>query len=331
MAIINTTNQPLISLYFCGGTGYNLGKKFTEIVANNEILKETVKIQYLDTSTGNNHEYNNEENTIVLGSGQGSGKVRGENASEIMESMTSTLHTFKPGIFNIGIGGASGGSGSTIMNCLSAALAERGIDMINVLVGSRASASEIKNTNKTFLSLANTVSVTGRPAVVHYRENNAKTTRADVDANILNNLTLMCLLFSGKDDKMDISDLRHLLNYPTVTNYPAAIVGFDLFVDKIELDKHEVMIAAASLGAPGSDLTVEPVPEYQTAGFIDEDVTSVFKDTGVMHWCVLGNTFTPLMKSLEQRVAEFDEAAKAVKLDSFVKAPVSDIKKTLVI
>lgn len=331
MAIAIPEDKPMIHIYACGGTGYNIGYQLLNAVRENPILRSTVTVTFLDTSTANDHELNTPENTMILGSGNGSGKIRGENAGAIMDSMTAALHKHKPGLFNIAIGSASGGTGSTIMNCLTGAMLERGIIMPNFIVGSRDSGSEIKNTNKTFQSFANMASLHGRPVLVHYRENSAENTKEKINNIIGNNVLLTCLLFSGKDDKMDVSDINNFLNYPAVTNFPASIVGFDLFRDAPSLAMHEVMLTVASLGTTGADTSVTPTPEYQAAGRISSEVSNIFKDTSAMHWVTLGNTFGPMMKDLAVKSKEFDDAAKAIKLETFVSQPPASAASALVI
>lgn len=330
MAITPPTDKTLIKIYACGGTGYNLGKQLQQAFNETELLVDLVDIVYMDTSDANNHELNNSENTVVFGSGKGSGKIRGENGPAIAEGMTASLHKHKPGVFNITLGGASGGSGSSIINCLTGELMSRGLVPINFLVGSLASATEIKNSDKTFKSFANLVNAHKKPVLVNYRENSRSTPKETVDRIVINNCLLTCLLLAGKDDKMDIADLLNFLNYPSVTNFPASLAGFDVFGGNPTMEPHEVLLAAATLGAPGTDTTLDAQVEYQAAGILPKELAGMLKDNPLMNWCILGNSFGPMMKDLSARTQAFDEAAKAVRLESFATTTPTDTASAVV-
>jgi len=56
---------------------------------------------------------------------------------------------------------------------------------------------------------------------------------------------------------------------------------------------------------------VEPKPEYQVAGHIDNDNIDIFTNNGVIHWAVMGNSFGPMMKELQEQVKIFEERASA--------------------
>lgn len=329
MAITAPIDKTLIQIYACGGTGYNLAKQLQQEINQSDLLNDLVNIVYMDTSDANNHELNTHENTIVFGSGKGSGKIRGENTTAIQEGMAAALLKHKPGVFNIVLAGASGGSGSTVMNVLNGELMTRGQVAVNFTVGSMASAAEIKNTDKTFRTFANMVKVHKKPVLLNYRENSRTMTKETVDRIVINNCLLTCLLFAGRDDKMDIADLTHFLNYPTVTNFPASLVGFDIFAGEPTIENHEVLLTAATLGTTGSDTHLDHPTEYQTAGVLPDELSGFLKENKVMNWVTLGNSFGPIMKDLATRCKAFDEAAAAVKLESF--ASIDDIDGTAAI
>lgn len=310
MAFTSPSDKNLITIYAAGGSGYNLAKDFLERFKNTSFIKDVVQVYFVDTSTSNNNNYNTEDNTIVLGSGEGSGKKRAKNASEIRDEMPTLFRKFKPGVFNILLGGASGGSGSTIINEMFRELAIRKANTVSMLVGSRASRSEIENTDKTFQSFARLANRYEYPAVVHYRENTPGSTRSVVNANLVTNLSLLCLILSGRDDKMDISDLSHFVNYPEVTSFTPGVVGLEVFTGKLNLKPHEVLYSVATLAIKDQNTDVDPLPEYQVAGYIQDEFSDVFGDVHSIHWSTLGNSFGPIMRSLTEQVEIFKEQSK---------------------
>lgn len=320
MTIAVPTNMPLIAIYFCGGTGYNLGAKFMASIQNNSILQETTKVYFVDTSTSNNKPFNTPENTAVLGSGQGSGSFRGENAKPIREYMSQLLKDFKPGVFNILVGSASGGSGSTIINEIHRELTIREQNVVNLLTGTRSSMANTKNLHKTLQSFALVTERTARPTLINLRLQEPGETRDNVDAMILNNLVLLSLLFSGKDDKMDITDLSHLLNYPKVTSYKESVVGLEMFIDTVMPAKNETVYAVGTLARGGSVTDIDPPPHYQVVGFVDESIADIFKGVSVIHWAVIGNCFNTLMKNLQETVDTYEKEAREHRTQSLASS-----------
>ena len=167
MAITLPTDKPLISIYACGGTGYNLAAQFTRQFGDLELIRQCVKIYFVDTSDSNQNEFLSPENTRVIGSGIGSGKKRAKNAEDIRDAIPTTLRAFQPGVFNVLLGGSSGGSGSTIINELFRELAIRKESCLSFLAGSRSSRTEIENSDKCFTSFARMSKRYEVPALVH--------------------------------------------------------------------------------------------------------------------------------------------------------------------
>ncbi len=309
MTIAIPTDRPLISVYFCGGTGFNLGSRVYDSMKNNP----AIKCYFLDTSTSNNKEINTQENTMILGSGQGSGSSRGENAKSIRDRIPSVLKEFRPGVFNILVGSASGGSGSTIMNEMHRELSIRELNSVSVMTGTRSSMTNIRNMHNTFQSYALVTKNYKRPSLVNLRIQEPGESRDRVDALVLNNLTLLTLLFSGKDDKLDITDLSHLINYPKVTGFAPAVASLELFINTVEIEKNETIYAVGTIARVGAVTDITPAPQYQPVGFIpsESDLMDVFSDIDVLHWAVVGNSFDGLMQELKTSVEEFDEQSKA--------------------
>lgn len=311
MTIAIPSDKPLIAIYACGGTGYNLAAKFIDKFMGSELISDRTKVYFVDTSISNNSQHNTDDNTMVVGSGVGSGKKRAVNAEEIRDSLSGVFQSFKPGVFNILLGGASGGSGSTIVNEMFRAFAMREQNVLSMLVGSRSSRTEIENMEKTFTSFARLAKRYEKPALVHYRENTSTAPRSSVDSNMINDLGVLCLFLSGHDDKMDVTDIHHLFEYQKITGFQPNVTSFELFIDKFDPKPHEVVYAVGTLAREDVSTDVEPRPEYQVAGFVRKDNDEVMGPFQVIHWAVLGNSFSPLMTDLTKSVKSFQDQAKA--------------------
>lgn len=330
MTIAIPQDRPLIAIYFCGGTGFNNGERFLAASKDNQILAETTACYFVDTSTSNHKAINTEQNTMVVGSGKGSGAMRKENAESIRQVVPQILKNFKPGVFNIMVGSASGGSGSTLINELHRELIIRGMNAAAVMSGVRSTRTNIENMHKVFQSFGLVTKKYQMPSLVNLRVQAPGETREKVDAMMLNNLLLLSLFLSGRDDKMDITDLTHLFNYPKVTGFAPAVVSLDLFINKLELEKNETLYAAGTIARPGTVTDITPAPQYQPVGFIDPSLDEIFTDIEVLHWAILGNSFDTLTKELKTAVAAFEEESAAHRVVDLA-ADVEDIDDDIVV
>lgn len=304
-------NQTLINIYACGGTGYRIASQFLEMTKDNVLLKDLLKIHFVDTSTSNDTGHNTEENTYVIGDGKGSGKKRSLNANEIIAAVPAVLQKHRPGVFNILVGSASGGTGSRIINELQKNLANRKELFVMFMTGSQSSVLDITNTNNTLTSAYRMAKSTGVPALMQYRQATRETSYAAICDQITGNLAFLCLLLSGNDDKMDISDLTHVIRYNLVTSYAPSLVGFELYLDTVKVPSHSTVYAAAVLGKPGEPTTLDITPEYHVGGNLTGPAAEVASEVKTMTWAVLGNHFAPLMNSLNEQVIAFKREAEA--------------------
>lgn len=308
-----------ISIYFCGGAGMNIGDLFIQATKDNPIIRECVKTHFIDTSRANNRAVHSEEvNTLIVGEQNGSGKRRDLNYNGIKESVPEILHKFQPGTFNIIVHSAGGGSGSTIANVLTAQLHDDDQSVVSFCIGSTDSKKEAQNTLQTLLSYEQISKNKNKPVVVHYKENTQETPRAEVDLKVVSNLSLMCLMFACVAEKIDVSDLTHFLNYPTVTDFAPALVGIELFTDNPMLTNGEHVYSVTTLASADTSTVFTPLPEYQSAGFLTGELSTIFGDVKLMHWVVLGGTLTDAVTRIRDLLDNFKSAAKAHKPVSYL-------------
>lgn len=324
MTIAVPTDKPLIAIYACGGTGYNIANKYISRFSKAPELEDRVKVYFVDTSISNNNEHNDDSNTMVLGTGIGSGKKRGSNAEEIREAMPAVMQTLRAGVFNIILAGGSGGSGSTIANEMFRIMAMRDMNVVNFLVGSRASRTEIENLDKTFTTFTRVAKRYNKPALINYHENRAGVSRGELDNLVVSDLGTLSLFLSGHDDKIDITDIHHLFNYHKVTSFQPNVVGFQVFVDKFDPKPFEVVYSVGSLARMDESTDVDPAPEYQVAGYLQGDNEKMLGSFKYFHWAVLGNSFGNLIDDLQKRVKAFSEQAKAHAQDNLDRHATED-------
>ena len=321
----NLRQQPQVAIYACGGTGLNLGEQFSRIISENPILKNTVRVYYVDTSTANHREAHTPENTKVIGTKEGSGKRRDKNYDHLKECVPEILHSFQPGKFNIMLAGLSGGSGSVIQGVLLSELLAKSIPAMTVAVGSGDSEREVLNLNQSFLSFASVARTRQKPVVVNYTENGTAGSRGEVDRRVLDNLTNFCLMFSGVAEEIDYSDIAHFLDYSQTTKFPVGLVALEIYKkSEIKLRDGESLFGVTTLATRDTPTTLTPRPPYQSTGFISDDQVGCFGDFDILHFAILGGAYDQLIQRNKTNLAEFDEAAKAYRpvqhLDSSIDA-----------
>lgn len=311
-------NGPQIALYFCGGAGMNLGDMFAKSIKDNTILQDKVALYFIDTSAANQHAVNTGDNTLILGEQKGSGKIRAKNYSMIKDAVPEIMHKFEPGAFNILVSSTSGGSGATIQGVLLSEMLGKDIPVVNVSIGSMDSEREVENTHRTFLSYESIVKARKKPVCVFYRQNSERNTRGAVDGKVLSALTMLSLMFSCVADKIDDSDLRHFLNYPLVTRFPATVAGLDFFNDALTPLADETVFTVTTLGTADVSTTVTPTPPYQSTGFLSSAHAQMFADIKVLHWAVMGGSYDELIKDAAGKIEEYESAASAYRTTSHV-------------
>lgn len=310
--------SPQIALYFCGGAGMNIGNMFSQSIKDNAILQDKVRMYFIDTSAANQHPVNNDDNTLILGEQKGSGKIRAKNYTMIKDSVPEIMHKFEPGAFNILVSSTSGGSGATIQGVLLSEMLGKDIPVVNVSIGSMDSEREVENTHRAFLSYEAIVKARKKPVCVFYRQNSEKNTRGAVDGKVLSALTLLSLMFSCVADKIDDSDLRHFLNYPLVTRFPATVAGLDFFTENLTPLKDETLFTVTTLGTADVSTTVTPTPPYQSTGFLTTAHAQMFADVKVLHWAVMGGSYDELIREAAGKIDEYESAASAYRATTHV-------------
>lgn len=299
---------PQIAIYNCGGTGLNLGSQFQEIIASSEILSNSVVQYFVDTSRANHREIHTDENTMVIGSGEGSGKKRDENIDSLKQCVPDILHRFQPGHFNIVVGGSAGGSGSVIQGVLLSTLLKEH-PALAIVAGSVDSAAEIRNSKQSFKTFQSIAKTRGTPAVIHYRENGRHGTRGQVDKDLISSLTLVCLMLSCTAEKIDHADLRHFLNYPKVTTFPPTLAALEIYPAKYAAPSSATTFAVTTLADYNTPTAVEPTPPYQSAGFLADSQAELLMGAGVVHYAVLGNFFNEIIANINERFDDLEATA----------------------
>jgi hypothetical protein len=222
---------------------------------------------YIDTSQSNlKHRDVDSDRVHVFAGKDGGGQIRSNTHSTVAPRMDAVLSKMKPGLFNIVVCSASGGTGAVAAQAIVYELMQEKKMVLMIVVGSTESKQTVENTLKTIGSLEQMAAKkVNKPVAVHYLENSAISKRASVDENVIGALSLLVGLFSGQHDELDSEDLRTWLSHPSL-GQRVVDIQFGNSADTYAACTSPLSVA--TLAKPGADTSLSPIPAYQAVGFV---------------------------------------------------------------
>ena len=298
-----------IRLYGCGGCGINLVSPF----ATGELGRgfSSTEVGLIDTSTSNytdKHKENNVPFYLATDEGEGSGKVRRDNAETINDNVRQALQKLPPAGFNIVVFSASGGSGSVIGPLLMRELLSRGVPAIAIVVGSSESSITALNSLNTLKSLAAIGDTLDKPTIISYHHNSAETKRSQVDAVCKATIHAMSALCSQQNDELDQRDVQNWAFYNHSTSVEAQLSLLEV-CDSVDVAKQiEAPISVASLltdkDAPAPDL----MPEYSCIGYRVEGLEDGLSE---VHYIISVDGISELIKYRQEEVDGYNRSTES--------------------
>lgn len=309
------TKKGSVTLYSCGGCGINIAKQLEKFRGHKEFGLADINVVYIDTSRSNGKGLP-EEHTWLFEGMDGSGKVRAENYQEIAKHARLILQKHTPGNLAIVLSSASGGSGSVIAPTLVSELIGGEVPVIAIAVGSTDSALEIQNTLNTLKSYEGVAQKREFPVVMSYFQNSKENGRAVVNEAVTEVITTLMAVFSGMNTELDSQDLKNLLNYPRVTKFKEPrLVGLSRLLNDQTKNIDDVttgnVIGMVSLLKEDTELNIDFIPDYQTIGYLDKNVSDNLKALAPITLVTLANTPQVVAKDISARLAALEKAQKA--------------------
>lgn len=297
-----------VRLYGCGGAGTNLVKGFYDIAITPELADITVCM--LDTSLSNIGRNVDPANYFVIPDVDGSGKIRKENYAEISSMIKQIPLQFKPEDLNIVVMSGSGGSGSVFGPLLVGELLASNANVIAVVVGSYESLIAAENTYKTLLSIDSISKKNKIPAVTAFYNNKDNSLRKDVDAQVVETISLLSILASRRHREMDTADVHSWLRYDRTTTVPAQLALLDI-TDKLdEVRNIAYPVSIATLVKDGESTAIGSIgADYQATGY--SDPKGPIAEFGELHFVIGVNDVQSLLAEAAAKVAELTERKNA--------------------
>ena len=266
-----------INIYFCGGMGCNLGAKYLRFRGKANPGFAKLNPYFIDTSssdldveTSPDFFYHiTDENGCPL---DGSGSLRIANRDYVGPQVPLILSKFQPSQnLNIVVHSTGGGSGSVIGPKIVSELMTQGLPVILLLVGGNESAIRATNTLNTLNTYENFARTRNRPLAMVYRQNSGNNIAAvneDLDAYI----SVLGMVFSGQNRRVDSADLRNLLNYTTVSTHHPELTTLNLSFGEFIAPERTVAVTQLVLD-DGNQPTYFSTPcDYNVHGYVHDAV-----------------------------------------------------------
>lgn len=296
-------NPGKIRIFGCGGCGINLAKillaqKGLEGMAD-------LDVSLIDTSYSNVTDKDQDKFFLISEEGEGSGKVRRDNAGTISDNIRSCLMTHEAAGFNVVIFSASGGSGSVIGPLLMKELLDREIPVIGIVVGSSESSITATNTLNTIKSLSALGQQCDKPMVISYTHNSRDVKRSEVDEIATATALSLAVLNSQRNDELDQRDVRNWVFYNHGTSVNAQLSILEVCRTEDAAKKVGAPISVASLLTDKDAPAPEIYPEYSCIGYHDGPILGQIDE---VHYLISVNGIGDLVKMREEDVAKFQES-----------------------
>jgi hypothetical protein len=285
-------NKVKTRIYFCGGTGLNIGSQFSMVHPD---------CSFVDTSRSNLSDNISPTDLFITEGTDGAGADRRYILPIVEPQIPSVLERFQPGDFNVVVFSAAGGSGSVIGPLLMRDLLTAGEAAVAVVIGADDSTTILTNTINTIKSLESMSIRAKAPLAMMYQENVNGVPFAEVDAVVLQALDAMVLLTNQNNDRLDTKDVSNWVQFHKL--HPIAPQLCTLYVEFSRQDAAAILepIAVASLFNDADKVSAFGNPYSRTVGIV-RDTHAMPADQ--LHFVINTVGVDETMKSLEERRTE---------------------------
>lgn len=303
-----------ILLVGTGGAGINIASMMETFRNHSEAGLATVDTVYVDTSRANLKPGLPEDKIYIAKSGEntdGSGKERKQNAEVIMKHTKDIFQKHKPGYVTVLVSSLSGGSGAVIAASLANELLARGDLVIVIGIGVADSGAEIRNTKQSLATFEGLVKANKKSLVVAYFENSKDTPASKVDAEVIELITAISLIFSRQNEGLDTRDLYNFINIDALTSHKAQVVGLELYAGNLVKEEHTTTVTVASAVVDNDNRGIDFILPYTTYGVMPSNLDVALTAKEQVHLVTKAYPFNDIQRRLNGHLEEMEKAANA--------------------
>lgn len=146
------------------------------------------------------------------------------------------------------------------------------------------------------------------PIVMAYYQNLSSTHRKEVNKYIVVLLEALRCLFSGQHHGLDSKDLYHWLRFDKVSDYPSQLSCLTMVGGEEDHIKrvYGKAISVATLAVDGESIEYPETVDYQTEGYITEDLSKKIQSK-TTHFVISDGMFDRVIKELQDRIKVIDD------------------------
>lgn len=237
--------KPKLMIYNAGGTGANLAQRILNIPSVPGLPPTELIIA--DTSDSNIYANHEDVNVYLVEGMHGGGKDRKAVHEKTRDNIVAgILKKYEPGTFNIVTCSITGATGSTIGPELAVEILKRNLPVVILLVGSKASGTEVENGFDCLLDLYR-YSRANLPIIYRYYQNNEthadgkydtespvsifRAPKSEVDRQIAADIGSIAMLISEQHPGLDRRDIYKFFRFDASTEVPSGMAELRIYND----------------------------------------------------------------------------------------------------
>lgn len=268
-----------VRFWACGGTGIDLLRDYRETaVLDKQDLFADELDTYVDTSDSNMHDLS-VDNVFRIPNIDGGGKDREKVKATVGPILPEILLKHPAGDLNVILFSLSGGTGSAIGPLILGHLLKGGHAAVGIVLADHTSSKSAANAINSLTDLESIAMQLDKPVVLHYSKNDPTLSVLDNDAKSKFVMSTLSILGSGRNMKLDSSDVNNFFNFTEVTHHKAGLA--QLHVTTEANDWGSKLTTVASFAALLRDeISVVPSVEvdYDAVGYLPNTTKGYDKD-----------------------------------------------------
>lgn len=306
----NPNARPKVRYICLGGGGVNLADHILSRIQGRH------EVSIIDSSDSNTkqmanldavkpHYFRDEQGNLLDGAGQDRKLIY----PYIQRQMPKIMDDIIPGLYNIVIATGVGGTGSMALPFAVKHLLEHDERFIVVLILEAATSKNVTNAINTIKGLKGLVNAKGKPISVLVYENTRQTPRVEIDQHILDDLTLLNLLFADESGEMDSRDVFNWLNYHNVTESEPDLNMMRIVTrsDGTYSDDNVISVATATTLDTHDTNLGDVLIDYEAKVIVQGPQAGDVRDSLPVHYVIHSGGFERLVDEYQRTMQQNDE------------------------
>lgn len=275
-----------VAVYFCGGTGLNIGKNMSDLEAD---------VCFLDTSDRNVTELHDKSKVFLTKNTVGAGKNRAYILPIVRPQIGNVLSRFPAADFNIVVFGTSGGSGNILGSLLVSEMLKANETVI-VVGASGIESTEVVNNSLDAIKTLEGVSMNrGKVVPMVHVINGVGVPYAVTNNEVDFYIRALCDLASQEHERLDVKDIENWVNFTNKVDIQPQLCELKIFDNRKEASTVNEMLSVASLFTDEAQEVPFGSPFVRTTGIAKKG--DIIADQ--LHFIINSIGIEEIVKSLE--------------------------------